>query len=273
MRTGRNWFNPSSDLLPILNRINCVDQNRVVVRAFQRSLKEESLQRGRKVRRSAADQLRRRLLMRLEYQRFQRFKFPLSFIRWAETQGLSANRAGDAWFMVWALLQSLRSDIPSRIRKCPWCGKLFWSRRNSDRHCSALCSLAAKLLADQKEQTARLLEERVLRSKARDQELRLRFGASHDEFTEHYKRLFKLVHSCVRRPLERLTIDNVDDAQATVAVWRYVFKGVQTASPRLFTCANCGKLVWRRDARMRTCGRACQLQRWRRDKGPPTRLP
>src|SRR5437773_12098858 len=105
MRSPR-WFSPSRDLAPILRRFNA--QNLSITdhaRQLESRLRDESIKRGRPLRKDISVRLTRDLVRRLQHAELFRFEICLDFVDHTKRSGISNEQARRAWYEVWSVLQ------------------------------------------------------------------------------------------------------------------------------------------------------------------------
>ena len=253
------WFSPFRDLDPILRRFNAHTVKAAILRG---KLKKE-LRTGHGHHSLHWERLATALLIRLEGRLLNaellRFEICLQLAAHCVKCGISVERSLWAWYDVWSCLQAWRPDIPQRIVTCPWCGSLIWRYRSANEFCS-LCGLAPQVLKGHEETVTKTLSQLTayIRDKRRLSEQT--FGDFDPQVRAYYNSVRRLLLMPVCRRLETTSSlpAHVEDPEAFLAVWQFVFEGASPTVRHAFQCSVCGRVVV--DPRRKHCSRTCHIK-------------
>ena len=173
-----------------------------------------------------------------------------------------------AWWAVWHFLHSYCPGLREWIGVCPWCGRLFGKLHRNDSFCSTLCGVYDQVLSDtdaKRIAAAELLKvDEYVRSHERSRQAR--FGQGLDRAMVDLSRRMReqLLVPVLSRWADRFVFPrDVTDPHAFRVIWGFLFGQFAELNDRLQVCPVCGRLYWRGDGRMQSCGRDCQLRGYR----------
>ena len=187
------------------------------------------------------------------------------FLDYTGSFGLDERRSFKAWWEVWHFLHHHHPPLRSLIGACPWCGRLFARLHKRDTFCSTLCGMYVQLLRVSPQDVAKQLSPLVEFVITTQRERRARFGKDDAVFNQHAAGLRKML---LRPVLSRwaepfLFPQDVTEPPTFLVIWTFLFGTFAELSDRMQICTQCETIYWRKDKRMQTCSRACQLRRYR----------
>jgi len=187
------------------------------------------------------------------------------FVDYASAKRLDQDCAFRAWGEVWHFLHWHSPGLHEWIGSCPWCGRLFARYHRRDIYCSTLCGLAAQLLKGAEAEVARDFEPFLVYLLETERQFEEQFGRLHERFKRHatHQRRLLLMAVLGRWGEPFKYPKDVTDPDAFCTVWEFLFGSFPELTKRPRICPECAQLYWRKDRRMQTCSRACQLRRYR----------
>jgi hypothetical protein len=262
MRTP-TWFRPARDLRPVLARFNAESSGTAAeaadaARRIGKEIREYSSKRGEPLHREASRSLVRRLTHRIHLGTFVKFEICNALVIHAGTHDITMEAARWAWFDLWTCLQSWCPSLPQHIRRCPWCGRLFWAARAHDKVCSVVCGRVDQLLRGAEEVLAKIVTNEMAHVDAVRRRSQKQYGDFDARAEGHYQTLLETLIAPMMRPLAD-RFEQPTDPTAFLVVWGFVFNEPWGMIDRAFRCPECGKCGFRRDLRMKYCSRQCQM--------------
>jgi hypothetical protein len=259
-------------VLPCLAFLNA--QNDARLRDTRRELnafaRERSLKRGQAVHRILAGALRVALRRRVALSVIS-LTVAADFDEHAEREGLTIGRALAAWDQAWRFVYQNSPTLRNRIAQCPLCGHFFYRYRRNATFCSTQCALFRQLLARHKKLIAREIADELRQARAFKNNRRAEYGKLEDQFADYHKKLFAAIIRPVLIPGPHLSHPpDISDAEAFVVMWRLLFRS-SPIREKVATCNVCGQVFVRYQARNDTCGRVCQMRRYRQRKATSRR--
>jgi hypothetical protein len=170
-----------------------------------------------------------------------------------------------AWFEVWRFLRTVHPALDGRITQCSFCAAFFVRYHQTDVFCSPLCRVAPSLVKDLPPSWKQAAKRRLLEVSRRVSKTEAAFDERYGPTARQCYRL--LIDPMVAGRVEPLdSLRDVSDRGAFIAAWRFVFSQRSDARRRLRECAVCKRLFCAYHTKQRTCGRECQMMRYRRER-------